>query len=125
MPIHNLGYREWQGTLRTPSSRWLVIAEIGIRRAWQSAWLRRMMFFAWVPGIVMGFMIFLYEQSAEQGGEVQDLVSAGAMVAVYLVLMMLLPYAPAERGGVPIGKVPAKTREWVEFLRSKFNAVTN
>ncbi len=82
MPIHNLGYREWNGELRSPSTRWLVVAEIGIRRAWQSAWLRRMMFFAWVPAIVMGFMIFIYEQSAKQGGEVQDMMSAGAMAIV-------------------------------------------
>ena len=82
MPIHNLGYREWNGELQSISTRWLVVAEIGIRRAWQSAWLRRMMFFAWVPGVVMGFMIFIYEQSAKQGGEVQDLMSAGAMALV-------------------------------------------
>ncbi len=82
MPIHNLGYREWNGELQSISTRWLVVAEIGIRRAWQSAWLRRMMFFAWVPGVVMGFMIFIYEQSAKQGGEVQDIMSAGAMALV-------------------------------------------
>ena len=82
MPIHNLGYREWKGELQSPSTRWLVVAGIGIRRAWQSAWLRRMMFFAWVPGVVMGFMIFIYEQSAKQGGEVQDIMSAGAMALV-------------------------------------------
>ena len=76
MPIHNLGYRAWQGELQSSSTRWLVVAEIGIRRAWQGAWLRRMMFFAWVPGVVMGFMIFIYEQSAKQGGEVQDIMSA-------------------------------------------------
>ena len=82
MPIHNLGYREWNGELQSISTRWFVVAEIGIRRAWQSAWLRRMMFFAWVPGVVMGFMIFIYEQSAKQGGEVQDIMSAGAMALV-------------------------------------------
>ena len=82
MPIHNLGYREWSGELQSTSTRWLVVAGIGIRRAWQSAWLRRMMFFAWVPGVVMGFMIFVYEQSAKQGGEVQDIMSAGAMALV-------------------------------------------
>ena len=79
MPIHNLGYRAWNGELQSSSTRWLVVAEIGIRRAWQSAWLRRMLFFAWMPGVVMGFMIFVYEQSAKQGGDVQDIVSAGAM----------------------------------------------
>ena len=54
MPIHNLGYREWQGELDASSTRWMVVAEVGIRRAWQSAWLRRMMFFAWVPAVAMG-----------------------------------------------------------------------
>lgn len=82
MPIHNLGYRAWNGELQPMSTRWLVVAGIGIRRAWQGAWLRRMMFFAWVPGVVMGFLIFVYEQSAKQGGEVQDLMSAGAMALV-------------------------------------------
>ena len=82
MPIHNLGYREWNGELQSISTRWFVVAEIGIRRAWQSAWLRRMMFFTWVPGIVMGFLILIYEQSANQGGEVQDTMSAGAMALV-------------------------------------------
>lgn len=82
MPIHNLGYREWNGELQSTSTRWLVVAEIGIRRAWQSAWLRRMMFFAWVPGIAMGFMIFAYEQAGKNGGEVQDMMSAGAMALV-------------------------------------------
>ncbi len=82
MPIHNLGYREWKGELQSSSTRWHVVAGIGIRRAWQSAWLRRMMFFTWVPGIVMGFLILIYEQSANQGGEVQDTMSAGAMALV-------------------------------------------
>lgn len=65
MPIHNLGYREWKGELESSSTRWTVVAEIGIRRAWQSAWLRRMMFFAWIPSVIMGFMVFLFEQAAE------------------------------------------------------------
>jgi phage shock protein PspC (stress-responsive transcriptional regulator) len=53
------------------------------------------------------------------------LATGGAMVLVYLVLMLLLPYAPAERDGAPVGRIPAKLREWVEFLRSKFSTVTS
>jgi len=68
VPIHNLGYREWKGELEPSSTRWTVVAEIGIRRAWRSSWLRRMMFFAWVPAVVMGFMIFLFEQAEKDGG---------------------------------------------------------
>lgn len=67
MPIHNLGYREWKGDLESSSTRWLVVAEIGIRRAWQSSWLRRMMYLAWIPGVMMGFMIFLFEQGEKSG----------------------------------------------------------
>ncbi len=50
-------------------------------------------------------------------------VSGGAMVVVYLILMLLLPYAPAESGSGPIGKIPAKSREFVGFVRGKLGAV--
>jgi hypothetical protein len=46
------------------------------------------------------------------------------MIVVYLILMMLLPYAPAQAGGAPIGKLPTKSREFVEFVRSKFSVAT-
>ena len=83
MPIHNLGYREWNGTLHSPWTRLMVVAEIGIRRAWQSAWLRRMMFFAWVPGVVMGFMIFLFEQAEKNDGAARDVL--GNLTSILLL----------------------------------------
>jgi phage shock protein PspC (stress-responsive transcriptional regulator) len=52
-------------------------------------------------------------------------VSGGAMILVYLVLMVLLPYAPAERGGAPVRRIPARSRQFVEYLRSKLSTVTN
>jgi phage shock protein PspC (stress-responsive transcriptional regulator) len=52
-------------------------------------------------------------------------VSGGAMILVYLVLMVLLPYAPAERGGAAVRRIPARSRQFVEYLRSKFSTVTN
>lgn len=67
MPIHSLGYRNWSGPLSSAKSRWTVIAGIGIRRAWQSMWLRRIVFFAWVPGVLMAFLIYLFEQAAAEG----------------------------------------------------------
>jgi phage shock protein PspC (stress-responsive transcriptional regulator) len=51
-------------------------------------------------------------------------VSGGTMVLVYAVLMLLLPYAPLSRGGEPVRKIPAKCREFVEFLRGKLSAAT-
>jgi len=74
VPIHNLGYREWHGELRSSRSRWVIVAEIGIRRAWQSMWLRRMIYLAWVPGVVMGFMIFLFEQSQRDDGAAREIL---------------------------------------------------
>lgn len=63
MPIHDLGYRGWYEPLASPWTRWVVIAKAGIRRAWQSTWLRRMMFFAFLPAIWFAVGFLLWEQS--------------------------------------------------------------
>lgn len=52
-------------------------------------------------------------------------LSGGGMILVYLALMLLLPYAPLQPGGPPVRKIPAKSREWVEFLRAKLNLATS
>jgi len=53
------------------------------------------------------------------------LLSGGGMILVYLALMLLLPYAPVQPGGKPIGWLPTKAREFVEFVRSKFSTATS
>lgn len=45
--------------------------------------------------------------------------TGGGMILVYLVLMLLMPYAPPEPGGKPVRKLPAKSRSFVEFVRAK------
>lgn len=62
--VNRLGYRGWSGELESGALRWTVISAVGIRRAWQSSWLRRMLFFAWLPAVVFGFGFFLWEQAA-------------------------------------------------------------
>lgn len=63
MPIHDLSYREWNGA-RTPASlRFWVIAQTGIRLAWRSHWLRRLVFFAWLPAAYFGIAFLVLEQS--------------------------------------------------------------
>jgi len=47
------------------------------------------------------------------------LATGGGMILVYIALMLLMPYAPRERGGQPLGKIPAKSRSLVEFIRAK------
>lgn len=62
--VHRLGYRGWSGELESGAMRWTVISAVGIRRAWQSRWLRRMLFFAWFPAVWFGVGFFLWEQAA-------------------------------------------------------------
>ena len=50
--------------------------------------------------------------------------TGGGLILVYLALMILIPYAPPERGGAPIRWLPARSRGFVEFLRAKLGAAT-
>jgi hypothetical protein len=63
MTVHDLGYRGWSGQLAPKLMRPLVIANTGVRRSWQSRWLRRMLFFAWLPTLWYGLGFFIWEQS--------------------------------------------------------------
>ncbi len=62
--VNNLGYRPWSERLAPGWMRWCVITEVGVKRAWQSRWLRRMMLFAWLPAVWFGVGFFVWEQAA-------------------------------------------------------------
>ena len=64
MPIHDLGYRAWPGDLGAGVSRRKVIAQTGLRLAWKSRWLRRLLVLAWIPTTYFGVGFFGYEQVA-------------------------------------------------------------
>ncbi len=66
MPIHDVGYRPWTGATGIPLWRWTVISGAGMRLVWKNQWLRRMLFFAWLPAAALGICIFVYEQSFER-----------------------------------------------------------
>jgi hypothetical protein len=66
VPIHDVGYRPWNPPAGRLWLRWLVIASAGIRLVWKNHWLRRMLFFAWLPAAAIGFVIFVYEQGFER-----------------------------------------------------------
>lgn len=53
------------------------------------------------------------------------LASGGGVILVYLALMLLLPYAPLERDAASIRWLPARCREFVEFLRAKLHVATS
>lgn len=65
MPIHDLGYRHWQGERSPEHQRWWVIAQTGNRLAWSQFWLRRLVLFAWVPTLVFALGFAAYEQLAK------------------------------------------------------------
>ncbi len=67
MPVCDLGYRAWAGELQPAYERWWVISEMGIRLAWRSTWLRRLLFVAWLPAVYCGIFLFLFENAAKSG----------------------------------------------------------
>lgn len=62
--VNHLGYRGWNGQLEPGWMRWAVIAAVGVRRAWTSSWLKRMMFLAWLPAVWFSVGFFIWEQAA-------------------------------------------------------------
>jgi len=72
VPIHDLGYRGWEAGEERGEARWWVIASSGIRLAWKSSWLRRMLMFAWAPALVVAVGFFVYEQTIRQQDTIQQ-----------------------------------------------------
>jgi len=66
LPIHDLGYRPWTGTLRGAISRTRSIAEAGIKQVGKSRWLRRILIVAWLPVLYWGIAFFFVGQTLEQ-----------------------------------------------------------
>ncbi|HOM16413.1 MAG TPA: ABC transporter permease subunit [Thermoguttaceae bacterium] len=62
MPIHDLGYRPWEGRTTSPWTRWMPITQSGVKIAWQNAWMRRLLWAAWLPAFYFALGFFLYEQ---------------------------------------------------------------
>ena len=66
MPLHDVGYRGWRGRQR-PAGAAGVIATTGIRLAWKSRWLRRVILFAWSPALLFAGGFFAFEQAIDEG----------------------------------------------------------
>ena len=66
MPVHDLGFRPWQGK-RTPAIlRPYFVARSGISLVWRRRWLRLMLILAWLPIIFPAAGIFIFEYSTTQ-----------------------------------------------------------
>lgn len=69
MPLHDVGYRRWNQPKTSIWSRWFTITESGIRLALQSRWVRRLLFFAWLPVLLWGSFFFSIESLLLQYGD--------------------------------------------------------
>ena len=65
MPIHEVGYRSWDGKKTSQLSRWWVICETGIKLATKSRWVKRMLFVAWLPVMYWGVGFFILEKAID------------------------------------------------------------
>lgn len=65
MPIHDVGYRRWQGAASGFGSRWSTITNKGFEIVFRSQWVRRMMFLAWLPAVYFGAGLFFFERTFE------------------------------------------------------------
>ncbi len=84
MPIHDLGYRSWRGVLHGAPGRTLAITGTGCRLALKSTWVKRTLFFAWMPILFWGAGLFFGEQTLQEnrgrvfqnqaGGEIEQLM---------------------------------------------------
>ncbi len=63
MPLHDVGYRSWNGVRQWHLLRWLVIALTGIQLVWRGTWLRRFFVLSLVPTLVAGASFLVYESS--------------------------------------------------------------
>ncbi len=66
MPIHDLGYRPWDGEVGGAINRTQGIAKAGIKLVGKSRWLRRILIVAWLPVLYWGIAFFFVGQSLEQ-----------------------------------------------------------
>lgn len=66
MPVNDVGYRAWSGRIGGPLARILTIAETGCWLALKSTWVKRVLFFAWLPILFWGVGLYFGEQTLQE-----------------------------------------------------------
>ena len=79
MPIHDVGYRGWDGKKTNPLTRWKIITYTGIRLALRSRWVARILFLAWLPVMYWGIGFFFIENSLSK--QSNGVVSAASVAS--------------------------------------------
>jgi ABC-2 type transport system permease protein len=60
MPIFDQGYQHWSGTLSGHAWRWLAITRRGVKTALQTRWVRLALLLAWIPALLLAFVLCLW-----------------------------------------------------------------
>jgi ABC-2 type transport system permease protein len=60
MPIFDKGYQHWSGNLSSHAWRWLAITRRGVRTALQGRFVRLFLLLAWLPALVLAFVLCLW-----------------------------------------------------------------
>lgn len=68
MPVHDVGYRSWTGQLGGTLSRVLAITVTGCRLSIKSTWVKRILFFAWLPILFWGVGLYVGESALQESG---------------------------------------------------------
>jgi len=68
MAMHDLGYRNWDEDAPYRKFSWLSISRYGVRLAWKSQWLKRIVIFAFMPFFGLLVAVFFYEQASNWPG---------------------------------------------------------
>ena len=113
MPLHDVGYRPWTGRRLGPAATVAVIAWTGIKLAWTSRWLRRLVFFAWSPALVFATSFFAFEQAIDEGrlASMRDAARAGRNLDGVGMLGTVLADTLAGQGlSIPAGRAAKNSR---------------
>ncbi len=60
MPIIDQGYQHWSGELSGQAWRWLAITRRGVKTALQGRWIRLAILVAWLPALVLAFVLCMW-----------------------------------------------------------------
>jgi ABC-2 type transport system permease protein len=60
MPIFDQGYQHWAGHLTGHAWRWLAITRRGVRNALEGRWMRVFLVMAWMPALILAFVLCLW-----------------------------------------------------------------
>jgi len=113
MPIHDVGYRGWDGKKTNPLTRWKIITYTGIRLALRSRWVARILFLAWLPVMYWGVGFFFIENSLSNNSN-NVIVAAGEAAA-----------GEAGKGFVDDIGLGGNRKTIAKIIRRQYNMVPN